>query len=162
MKFIFKQSCIRESICFNTLSKICTLKLIYKHIYLEHAHWISGSPESRLVPSFHLNYMPLKKFEIWWVDVTAFHDAVIKVKWIAWECMFARLNGVMWRKYSQGNLRKKIFPSRMGGMHTSNDDKNLTQMSRLVEKPTMWFPNRSDTNRPVQAQKIARSLKFRI
>ena len=23
----------------------------------------------------------------------------------------------------------------------------------------MWFPNRSDTNRPVQAQKIARSLK---
>ena len=27
-------------------------------------------------------------------------------------------------------------------------------------KPTMWFPNRSDTNRPVQAQKQARSLKF--
>ena len=24
----------------------------------------------------------------------------------------------------------------------------------------MWFPNRSDTNRAVQAQKIARSLKF--
>ena len=35
-------------------------------------------------------------------------------------------------------------------------------MSRLVGKPTMWFPNRSDTNRPVQAQKRARSLKFRI
>ena len=35
-------------------------------------------------------------------------------------------------------------------------------MSRLVGKPTMWFPNRSDTNRPVQAQKEARSLKFRI
>ena len=35
-------------------------------------------------------------------------------------------------------------------------------LSRLVGKPTMWFPNRSDTNRPVQAQKIARSLKFRI
>ena len=29
-------------------------------------------------------------------------------------------------------------------------------------KPTMWFPNRSDTNRAVQAQKMARSLKFRI
>ena len=29
-------------------------------------------------------------------------------------------------------------------------------------KLTMWFPNRSDTNRPVQAQKRARSLKFRI
>ena len=26
----------------------------------------------------------------------------------------------------------------------------------------MWFPNRSDTNRPVQAQKQARSLKFWI
>ena len=26
----------------------------------------------------------------------------------------------------------------------------------------MWFPNRSDTNRPVQAQKTARSLEFRI
>ena len=26
----------------------------------------------------------------------------------------------------------------------------------------MWFPNRSDTNPPVQIQKQARSLKFRI
>ena len=26
----------------------------------------------------------------------------------------------------------------------------------------MWFPTRFDTNRPVQAQKRARSLKFRI
>ena len=33
-------------------------------------------------------------------------------------------------------------------------------MSHLVGKPTMWFPNRSNTNRPVQAQKQARSLKF--
>ena len=29
-----------------------------------------------------------------------------------------------------------------------------------MEKPTMWFPNRSDTNRAVQSQKQARSLKF--
>ena len=29
-------------------------------------------------------------------------------------------------------------------------------------KPTMWFPNRSDTNRSVQSQKSARILKFRI
>ena len=29
-------------------------------------------------------------------------------------------------------------------------------------KPTMWFLNRSDTNRPVQSQKMARGLKFRI
>ena len=33
-------------------------------------------------------------------------------------------------------------------------------LSRLVEKPTMWFPNRSDTNRAVQSQKMARTLKF--
>ena len=41
------------------------------------------------------------------------------------------------------------------------DDK-VKYMSRLVGKPTMWFPTRSDTNRPVQSQKRARSLKFRI
>ena len=35
-------------------------------------------------------------------------------------------------------------------------------MSRLVENPAMWFPNRPDTNRPVQAQKMARGLKFWI
>ena len=35
-------------------------------------------------------------------------------------------------------------------------------MSHLVEKPTMWFPNRSDTNRPLQLQKLARNLKFWI
>ena len=29
-------------------------------------------------------------------------------------------------------------------------------------KPTVWFWNRSDTNWAVQAQKMARSLKFRI
>ena len=33
-------------------------------------------------------------------------------------------------------------------------------MSHLVGKPTMWFPNRSDTNQAVQLQKQARSLKF--
>ena len=36
------------------------------------------------------------------------------------------------------------------------------KISRLVGKPTMWFPNRSDTNQAVQSQKQARSLKFRI
>ena len=34
--------------------------------------------------------------------------------------------------------------------------------SRLVGKPTMWFPNRPDTNQAVQSQKQAKSLKFRI
>ena len=41
-------------------------------------------------------------------------------------------------------------------------EERKNDLSRLVGKPTMWFPNRSDTNRPVQAQKRARSLKFRI
>ena len=29
-------------------------------------------------------------------------------------------------------------------------------------KPTLWFPNSSDTNRAVQSQKKVRSLKFQI
>ena len=29
-------------------------------------------------------------------------------------------------------------------------------------KPTMWFPNRSNTNQAVQSQEQARSLQFRI
>ena len=37
----------------------------------------------------------------------------------------------------------------------------LHDMSHLVGKPTMWFPNRSDTNQAAQSQKQARSLKFR-
>ena len=36
------------------------------------------------------------------------------------------------------------------------------EISRLVGTPTMWFPNRSDSSRPVQLQKRARILKFRI
>ena len=35
-------------------------------------------------------------------------------------------------------------------------------MSSNVGKPTMWFPNRSDTNRTVHAQKNARDWKFWI
>ena len=38
----------------------------------------------------------------------------------------------------------------------------LKYISHLVGKPTMWFPNRFDTNRAVQAQKLAEGLKFRI
>ena len=35
-------------------------------------------------------------------------------------------------------------------------------MSRDARKPTFWFPTRSDINRAVQPQKMARGLKFRI
>ena len=31
-----------------------------------------------------------------------------------------------------------------------------------MKRPTMWFPNRSDSDQAVQSQKQARSLKFRI
>ena len=34
------------------------------------------------------------------------------------------------------------------------------RLSHLVEKPTMWFPTRSDTNQAVQSHKQARSLEF--
>ena len=34
------------------------------------------------------------------------------------------------------------------------------KMSLCVTKPTIWVPTMSDTNQPVQSQKIARSLKF--
>ena len=33
-------------------------------------------------------------------------------------------------------------------------DINLLNMSHLVEKPSIWFPNRTDTNRHVQLQNL--------
>ena len=45
---------------------------------------------------------------------------------------------------------------------TSPPERQIMNMSLCVRKPTMWFPNRSDTNQPVQLQKQARSLKFWI
>ena len=35
-------------------------------------------------------------------------------------------------------------------------------MSLVVRKPSSGFPTRSDTNRAVQPQKMARGMKFRI
>ena len=35
-------------------------------------------------------------------------------------------------------------------------------MSRVMRKPTFWFPTWSDTNQAVKLQKMARGLKFRI
>ena len=34
------------------------------------------------------------------------------------------------------------------------------RLSRVMRKPTMWFPTRSDTNRAAQSQKKTRSLNF--
>ena len=57
--------------------------------------------------------------------------------------------------------KKKQFDVRAIGEGSIGDIK-VCYMSRLLGKPTMWFPNRSDTNRPVQSQKRARILKFQI
>ena len=35
-------------------------------------------------------------------------------------------------------------------------------MSRVMRKPMFWFLTRSDTNRAVQSQTMARGLKFRF
>ena len=39
---------------------------------------------------------------------------------------------------------------------------NTIYMNRVMRKPTIWFPTRSDTNQAVQLQKMARGLKFWI
>ena len=38
----------------------------------------------------------------------------------------------------------------------------VKQMSHVMGKPAMWFPNRSNTNLGVQTQKMARGWKFQI
>ena len=53
----------------------------------------------------------------------------------------------------------------MYGVFTSQSTSQVRQemsirhLSRLMGKPTMWFPNRFDTNRTAQSQKQARGLK---
>ena len=42
-------------------------------------------------------------------------------------------------------------------MHPTTD---MQYMSHVMRKPTMWFPNRSETNQAVQAQKMARGWIF--
>ena len=64
----------------------------------------------------------------------------------------------------------KVKPLYVNGLHTSFLETIRTgflmlqyieqKMSHHMTKPTMWFLNRSDTNRAVQAQKMARGWKF--
>ena len=55
--------------------------------------------------------------------------------------------------------KKSLFQNR----HQKRSQPDMSKkLSRLVGKPTMWFPNGSNTNQAVQAQKMARSLKFWI
>ena len=41
-------------------------------------------------------------------------------------------------------------------------DSRISLLSRVMRKPTFWFPTWSDTNQAVQLQKMARGMKFRI
>ena len=68
------------------------------------------------------------------------------------------------RKKEKNNNKKQLNKTKTNKQtNKQTNEKNIRKyMSHLVGKPTMWFPNRSDTNRPVQSQKRARSLKFRI
>ena len=70
----------------------------------------------------------------------------------------------------------KLFPCSLASLSTTlpqrwrgtgqwlqmTDAKLLYYLSRIMRKPTFWFPTWSDTNQAVQLQKIARGLKFRI
>ena len=38
--------------------------------------------------------------------------------------------------------------------------KTVSHLSRVMGKPTMWFPNRSDTNRAVHVQKNGKRLEI--
>ena len=40
--------------------------------------------------------------------------------------------------------------------------RDLDYLSRVMRKPTFWFPTWSDTNQAVQLHKRARGFKFRI
>ena len=62
----------------------------------------------------------------------------------------------------QGHFGQRINYSNAESQVSQDQWSSGLQMSRLVGKPTMWFLNRSDTNRSVQSQKRARILKFRI
>ena len=58
--------------------------------------------------------------------------------------------------------KKESQDSSVSAHSNSSGNIYVEQMSRVMRKPTVWFPNRSDTNRSVQAQKMARGWKFWI
>ena len=47
-------------------------------------------------------------------------------------------------------------------LHTCYFSHGIAHLSRIMRKPTFWFPTWSETNQAVQLQKMARGLKFRI
>ena len=73
-------------------------------------------------------------------------------------------NGNLHLTYTQcETLVKKLLKKCFCSIEiVSKEERLVHNLSRLVGKPKMWFPNRSDTNQAVQSQKQARSFKFRI
>ena len=59
-------------------------------------------------------------------------------------------------------MKERLGLSEMRKQANRMNFAEVSDMSRLVGKLTMWFPNGSDTNRAIQAQKMARGLKFWI
>ena len=58
----------------------------------------------------------------------------------------------------------EVFKDIVPGYHLRQptEQEQKQKVSRLVGKPTMWFPIRSDTNQAVQAKKVAREWAFLI
>ena len=59
----------------------------------------------------------------------------------------------------RGRPRKKDVVKQQEEME---EDKEETEVSHVVRKPTFWFLTWSDTNQAVQPQKMARGLNIRI
>ena len=54
------------------------------------------------------------------------------------------------------------LPLLVAAFEVSDYPPDIDDKSRVMRKPTFWFPTCSDTNQAVQLQKMARGLKFWI
>ena len=139
------------------------------HLTLPHVHQIQCRISSALV----VICIILVTLILWWVD------QVILVLWRALSSQCSKfkragsghLSGRGRRKSSTMFSTVPDYSSKNGNRSSGQRDRDpkistsskvMKHLSRLVGKPTMWFPNRSDTNQPVQSKKIARGSKFRI
>ena len=60
------------------------------------------------------------------------------------------------------NLNESGIDSECDETETVGYEVRQRHLSMCMRKPTIWIPTRLDTNRPVQSQKQARRLRFRI
>ena len=70
------------------------------------------------------------------------------------------------RVLCDNNYRNKTSVAECHGLEALVEfltvDSRKFHLSRVMRKPTFWFPTRSDTNQGVQLQKMDRGLKFWI